>query len=163
VKISEQQLDKSSLRNIIGAAKEGADLLKIDVKSSSDLDIIDAIDLYVSKIQDEEISKEIDIWTDISIPLGCLWAEVLTEKLGWEWGNVTFHEHDDTKAYGIFSKDRALAIYPFHFIFGCIENKAPVTITLSYRMLIDGASIPRLPPMGYENVMDNVHHIIPPK
>lgn len=94
---------------------------------------------------------------------GSLWGEQLVRTLNWEWVNVTFHEHGDTSALGVVSPDRSLAIYPCHFIFGCMANHAPVTIMLSYNMLIDGSSIPTLPPGGYENVMDGVQHIVPPE
>ena len=79
----------------------------------------------------------------------------------WQWASVTFHDFEGSQAAGVFSPDRALAIYPFHFVYGCMENGAPVTILLSYNMLVDGTRIPALPKRGYENVMDNVRHVVP--
>ncbi len=92
---------------------------------------------------------------------GSLWGTQLVRQLGWEWGWVTFHDHGDTRAIGVFSPDRALAIYPFHFVHGCLRRNTPVTILLAFDILVDGKRVPRLPPGGYENVMDNVHHAEP--
>ncbi|MFX1398075.1 MAG: hypothetical protein ACFFAS_13645 [Promethearchaeota archaeon] len=102
-----------------------------------------------------------DTWTSLSLPLGCLWGEQLVRELNWEWAEVIQHDHEDLKIVGVFSEDRSLAIYPFHFVHGCIENKATVTIALAYNMLKEGSSIPKLPSKGYENVMDHINYIIP--
>jgi hypothetical protein len=61
----------------------------------------------------------------------------------------------------VFSSDRSLGIYPWYFILGCIENGAPATILLAWNMLKEGA-IPEIESNSYTNLMDGVHHIIPP-
>jgi hypothetical protein len=72
-----------------------------------------------------------------------------------------FHDRGDAEAVGVFSRDRSLAIYPFHFVFSCLEERAPVTILLAFQILSEGTRVPKLPAGGYENVMDNVHHSPP--
>jgi hypothetical protein len=91
-----------------------------------------------------------------------LWGEQLVREFGWEWSAVTFHDHNDSKAIGVFTRDRSLAIYPWHFIVGCLENNATVTILLAFNMLVAG-TIPPQEPNGYLNLMDHVIHIIPPE
>jgi hypothetical protein len=122
-------------------------------------EIVERVDEFIHQVQLGNRSPPIDGEPDLLF--GCLWGEQLVRELGWEWASITFHDHEDVKAIGVFSTDRSLAIYPFHFITGCLKNNAPVTILLSFNMLRDGTRIPPLPKGGYENVMDNVHHIVP--
>ena len=91
--------------------------------------------------------------------LGSLWGMQLVESLGWDWSGVIFQAFDDARAVGVFSPKRSLAIYPFHFLHSCMEGDAPVTIELAFNLLVEGSRIPKLPDQGFENVMDNVHHI----
>lgn len=96
---------------------------------------------------------------EVALLLASLWGEQLVRQFGWEWGSMIFHDHGNTTAVGVFSPDRSLAIYPFHFIFRCLEEDAPVTLLLAFQILKDASRIPALPEGGYENVMDNVHHV----
>ena len=158
--VSENAIDVEMLNNIKACAEDAAAMLGVDTSQESPADVVKAVDSFVhdwQKGKRPEISED----DDLSLTLGSLWGEQLVRDLGWQWAGVTFHDHDDSKAVGVFAPDRALAIYPFHFVYGCLENGAPVTILLSYNMLKDGTKIPPLPPGGYENVMDNVHHIVP--
>tara|TARA_R110002072_G_scaffold302970_1_gene490468 strand:+ start:362 stop:616 length:255 start_codon:yes stop_codon:yes gene_type:complete len=83
--------------------------------------------------------------------------------LNWEWVNVIYEKNGTPyKMVAVVSPGREMMICPFHFVFDCMANHAPVTIALSYNMLVDGSEIPQLPPYGYENVMARVHHIVPP-
>jgi hypothetical protein len=160
MKISEEAIDSETLDPILGCANDAAQMLGIDLEKLSPQEIVSHIDnciLNIQKGQGPEIHEE----DDPALTLGSLWGQQLVKELGWEWSSVTFHEHDDTKAVGVFSKDRSLAIYPFHFVYGCLENNATVTILLSFNMLVDGKRIPSLPAGGFENVMDNVSHIVP--
>ncbi|MEK6250220.1 MAG: hypothetical protein N2C12_18695 [Planctomycetales bacterium] len=157
--ITENPIDAKMLGNIDGCAVDATTMLGLDA-SSPEEQVVHTIDAFVhawQKGQRPELPEDVDL----SLTMGSLWGQQLIRKLDWQWAGVTFHDHDDTVALGIFSPDRALVIYPFHFIYGCMENDAPVTIMLSYNMLSDGSKIPSLPPKGYENVMDNVHHIVP--
>jgi hypothetical protein len=140
-------------------AQDAASFLKIDPKRLSPQQIVEKIDDFVHRLQKGKVTAPKD--EDVNILFGCLWGQQLVADFQWEWANVVFHDHNDSKAMGVFSPDRSLAIYPFHFIQGCIENGAPVTILLSFNMLIDKTRIPKLPARGYQNVMDAVHHIVP--
>src|SRR5579885_1191186 len=114
------------LANIEGSAGEGAELIGVSVDATP-LAIVAAINAFVTKSQKRR-SGRFDNWTDRALPLGSLWGCQLVRQFGWEWAGVIFHEPGDSKAFGVFAKDRSLAVYPWHFIFGCLENKAPVTI-----------------------------------
>ncbi len=160
MKISEEKISKEMIRNIKGCAADAAAMLGIDLSQLSHGEIVERIDSFIHSWQKGKRPK-IPEGDDLSLTLGSLWGEQLVKKFDWQWAGVTFHEHNNSKAVGVFSPDRSLAIYPFHFIYGCIENNAIVTIMLSYNMLKDGSKIPKLPSRGYTNVMDNIQHIVP--
>jgi len=158
--ISEETLDTETMDSILGCADEACELLHVDSVADDPSEIVSKIDQHVFVLQkgNGPIVSEDD---DPALLLGSLWAQQMVRQFGWQWAGVTFHDHEDSKAVGVFSPDRSLAIYPFHFIWGCLENEAPVTIELSFNILKDASRVPSLPAKGYENVMDNVHHIVP--
>ncbi|MEO8269447.1 MAG: hypothetical protein ABI557_07005 [Aureliella sp.] len=157
--ISEENLDAELLGNIEDSAAEAVAMLGLGTNATAE-ERVRAVDEYVDAWQKGKRPQDSGD-DDLSLTLGSLWGQQLASQLGWQWAGVTFHEFEDSKAVGVFSPDRALSIYPFHFIYGCIENGAPVTILLAYNMLVEGTKIPTLPRNGYENVMDNVHHVVP--
>jgi hypothetical protein len=157
--ITEQAVEPHILSNMSGAAQQGAALVGVSVEDSP-LKIVTAINAFVSNPPKTSPGR-VDNWGDRALPIGTLWGEQMVREFGWEWSAVTFHDHNDSKAVGVFSPDRSLAIYPWHFVFGCLENKATVTILLAFNMLAAG-KIPPQDPAGYLNVMDSVHHIVPP-
>ena len=158
--ISEAAISDEMLGNIQGCAQDAADMLGIDLAQFSAGDVVQHVDEFVHQWQQGN-RPEVDLDDDLSLVFGSLWGEQLVREFGWQWAGVTFHDYDDSKAVGVFSPDRSLAIYPFHFVYGCMENDAPVTIMLAFNMLKDGSWIPEPPANGYENVMDHFQHIVP--
>lgn len=74
---------------------------------------------------------------------------------------VTFHEHGDSMAPGVLSPDRALAVYPIHFVMGCLQDHTvDTTILIAFRML-EAGKIGSTTPGSSINLMDGVHRIIP--
>lgn len=161
MKISEKPLTSDMLDAIEDYAAEAARLIGLDEpEKMTPQAIVEAVDECVYQLQKGRGPKfEED--EEAALLLGCLWGQQLVRELRWQWVGATFHEFDDADATGVVSANRALAIYPFHFIFECLENQAPVTIRLAFEILKDGSRVPRLPPRSYENVMDNVHHDTP--
>ena len=159
--VSHFELSPDILSNMNGCTDDAATMLGIDLSRQSPEHVIEAINAFLLHRQDGERPTEEES-EDLSYTLGSLWGEQLVRVFGWDWAGVTFHDHDDSNAVGVLSPDRSLAIYPFHFVYGCLMNDAPVTILLAYNMLKDGSRIPEIPPATYENVMDHVHHIAPP-
>lgn len=158
--ISETEVEPGILELIRNCSRDAADVLALDLEATPVAELVAGVDRCVYDMQHGH-GVELDAEEDPSYLFGSLWGEALCRELEWEWASVAFHDHDDSKVVGVFSQDRSLAIYPFHFIYGCLENGAPVTIELAFNMLVDGSRIPELPASGYENVMDNVHHIVP--
>lgn len=160
--VTETSISSEMQNNIRNCACDAAQLLGVDLKGATPVALVEAVDQFVHQWQKGErpdSAGEDD--EDYSLTLGSLWGEQLVRELGWQWAKVIFRDHEDSTAIGVFSADRSLAIYPFHFVYGCIENEAPVTILLAFNILVDGTRVPELPAGGYENVMDSVHHSVP--
>jgi hypothetical protein len=124
--------------------------------------IVAAVDAFVFDWQcgDHPPASVLDA-EDAPFRMGAVWGEQLVRAFGWEWAMVKFHEHGDTTAPGVLSPDRALAVYPIHFIMGCLQDSTvDTTILIAFNMLAAG-SIDGSTPGSYFNLMDGVHRIIP--
>lgn len=159
-KVTEILLDSETVEQLQEVAMQAAAFLGVDLHSDSPSSIVRSVDECVFRTQKGDGPK-LPKGEQIEGFLGTLWGEAMIREFGWNWSKVILHEHEDVTAIGIFPPDRSLAIYPFHFIFGCIENSVPVTIMLAFEILKDGSRVPSLPEYGYENVMDHAHHEIP--
>jgi hypothetical protein len=160
-KITESRPDDERITLLNLVAKEAAECLNVSLDTDSPDTIVRAVNDCVRMIQKGR-GPIFPADSEVDLLLGCLWASQIVKELNWEWVNLIFHDHNDSKAVGIVAPNRDLAIYPFHFVFGCIENNATVTILLSYNMLKERGKIPDLPPRSYENVMEHIHHLVPP-
>ena len=124
--------------------------------------IVAAVDAFVYAWQcgDRPLQSVLDS-EDAPFTLGAVWGEQLVRRFGWEWRMVTFHEHSDSVAPGVLSPDRALAVYPIHFVMGCLEDHTvDTTILIAFKML-DAGKIASTAPSSYANLMDGVYRIIP--
>ena len=160
VKISEVPIDDIILENIPGAAQEGADLIAVSMDSSP-LDIVRAIDAFVSKPPKKRWFKKTDNWNDRAMPLGALWGIQMIRTFEWEWVCLVQHEHNDLKVIGVFNKKRSIGLYPFLSIYGIVEGGVAPTIELAYNMLSAG-KIPSFEDGALQNLMEGVHHVVPP-
>ena len=145
------------LEQFKNAAIEGADLIGIDSGELNESKI-HKIDEFMFNPPDTGVLRGKDSWVDISLPVGSLWGELMVDEFGWDWLDVELD--DGTKVYGVFSKDRSLCIYPWHFVFAIIERNSEVTIELAWNMLVEG-KIPAQPENGYLNIMNNIYHVVP--
>jgi hypothetical protein len=158
--ITESPPDAERMRLLAVVAQDAAEYLEVSFDEDSPETIVRVVNDCVREIQKGR-GPEFPEDERVDLLLGCLWGSQLVRELNWEWVNVVFHDHGDSEAVGVVSPNREFAIYPFHFVQGCIENNATVKILLAYNML-KGGQVPALPPRSYENVMDCVHHIVPP-
>lgn len=156
--IAEELIPTSILEDLKGAAVEGASLVNISVEDSP-LRIVTAIDSYI-KNQPKGKSR-VDNWENRALPVGSLWGEQLVREFGWEWRTTYLEGNQPSKAIGVFEKDRSLGVYPWHFIFGCLEYGEEVKVLLAYNFLKSG-KIPELKPRGYLNLMEHIQYIVPP-
>ena len=161
MRVTEVEIDETIRRHLPGSAAEGAELA--GVSSDDDpLKIVEAIQTFVADPPKRRWFKRVDNWTDRALPLGCLWGTQLERQFGWEWLQMIQHDHDDLKVMAVFDPRRTMGGYPFHYLFGCLENGVYPTVLLAFNLLI-ASEIPDFEPGEYVNVMDGVQHIVPPR
>ena len=157
--LREQPIDPELCSEIGRLAESAAAHVAVDPASGPDC-VIAAVDAFVREMQQGGQSTLAGD-SQPEMALGALWGEQLVRGLGWLWTAVTFHGADDITTVAVVSPDRALVIYPFHFIHGCLEHAAPVTILLAWEILTHDGRVPSLPADSFENVMDHAHHPVP--
>jgi hypothetical protein len=158
---SESPISQSIADNLPGAAEEGAELVGITVDAYPQ-EIVAAINHFLTKPKKVGWLKKLDNWEDRALPIGSLWGSAMSREFGWQWVNLIQHDHNDFKVIALVNGDRSLAIFPFHYCFGCLENNVTPTVLLAFNMLKAG-TIPPQAAKSYTNLMDGVHHIVPPK
>lgn len=146
--------------HIPGAVQEGAALVGVTTADPPSR-IVEAINEFIAKPPKKSWFKKVDNWNERAMPLGALWGIQMIRQFQWEWTMVEDDE-EESKVIAVFDKRRSLGIYPFQYVFGCLESGEYPTILLAFNMLLDG-SIPTRPERGYENLMDGVQHIVPPR
>jgi hypothetical protein len=161
--ITEGRVPSNIMTNIRGCAKDALKVLGKKYAKADPSTVVKAIDDFMYRWQRDDRPSE-DIVEDgdtARLIMGSLWGEMLVEEFGWEWAKVTFHDYDDSVAFGVFSPDRSLAIYPLEFLLGCVQDPdVDVTVALSFNMLKAG-KVPKLKKKSYTNLMDGVHRIVP--
>jgi len=159
--ISELPVPPDMLEKIKLCAADATRLIGPAAASRDPRVIMAAINEYACNWQKGVQPPDTDL-EDSRYTLGSLWGEVMVVCFKWEWASVTFHEHGDSVAVGVFPPNRSLAVYPFHFLLGCLRDPGvPVTILLAFNMLT-AKKIPPQAAQSYENLMDGVRHIVPP-
>lgn len=159
--VTESPIEESITTHLPGAAREGAELVGVSVDEEPHR-IVEAINSFVAEPPKKRWLQRIDNWNDRALPVGSLWATQMQRQFGWEWVNMIQHDHDDFKALAMFAPERTGGIYPFHYVFGCLENEVYPTILLAFNMLVAG-KIPEFERRAYVNLMDGVQHIVPPR
>src|SRR5262249_32117272 len=144
-----------------GSNRQGLSVLRL-TEAADPKTVVDAIDAFVYAWQKGKrpAPKVLDP-EDAPYALGGLWGHQLVRRFAWEWAMVTFHEHNDSVAPGVLSPDRALAVYPIHFLMGAMKNPGvDATIALSFNILEAGKAS-SAKPRRYFNLMEGVRRIVP--
>ena len=160
--ITETPLPQDTLDTIKGCAGDALIVLALR-RTAGPRKVLAGVDAFACRWQakDRPAKNVVKDGEEARLIMGSLWGEQLVKKFGWHWAQVTFHDHDDSIAFGVFSPDRSLAIYPLDFMLGCLRNKyVDVTVLLSFNMLLAG-KIPEMKAKSYTNVMEGVHRIVP--
>lgn len=161
---TELPLDDSIAEHLDGAAREDAELVGVSVDDRSST-IINAINRFLEPSsggarRQSGVECNVDNWTDRALPVGSLWGQTMVRCFGWHWASLIQHDHDDFRAVAIVNEDRSLAVFPFYYCFGCLENDVYPKILLAFNML-EAGKIPQQPKYGFMNLMDGVQHIMP--
>ena len=158
---SEKPFSDSMAESLRAEVERGLDLLGM-APDDEPANIVAAVDAFVYSWQcGDKPPKHVLDTDDAPFTLGAVWGQQLVREFQWEWRTVQFHEHGDIMVPGVLSPDRALAVYPIHFIMGCLQDSTvDTTILIAFNMLKAG-TIGDTSPGSYFNLMDGVHRIIP--
>ena len=152
---AERPLADAVVTNLRGCAADGRRLLGLPADATPAA-VVAAVDAFVHRWQRGDRPGGVAA-DDVPYVMGSLWGEQLVAALGWAWAEVTFRRHADVPAAAVVSADRALAVFPIHFVLACATDPdADVTIALAFERLAAGR-VDGFTPGGFANVMDVVH------
>jgi hypothetical protein len=158
--VTEETIAEDVQTMLPGAAQEGAALIGVPVEASPSA-IIRSINEFIANPPKGSWFKKVDNWNERALPLGALWGVQMIRRFDWQWAMIVDHENDGDKVIGVFDARRSMGVHPFEYVFGCLEEGAYPTIELAYNML-EAGQIPVFEDRAYTNLMDGVHHVVPP-
>lgn len=161
--ITEQPVPDDIMGNIRGCANDALKVLGSKFAKADPATVVNAVDDFAYRWQkgDKPPTNIVEDGDEARLIFGSLWGEQLVKEFGWQWAKVIFHDYGDSSAFGVFSPDRSMAIYPLEFMLGCLSDPTvDVTVMLSFNMLKEG-SIGKLKKKSYTNMMECVHRIVP--
>lgn len=159
MKVYESPPDAERLRLIEAVAGDAATLLDIDLQA----DLPKAIMAKVNEaIVDLVFARPTPVSEDENphLLLGSLWGAQMARQFQWYWADVVID--DEFNDVAMISPHQEMIIFPFSFAAACIEKQCICTILLAFNMLLENDRIGEIPPATYENIMLNIHHIVPP-
>jgi len=161
--ITEEPIPDEILGNIRGCANGAVKVLGDKFANADPATIVEALDEFAYRWQkgDRPPATVVEDGEEARLIFGSLWGEQLVKEFGWQWAKVIFHDYGDSVAFGVFSPDRSMAIYPLEFMLGALrDSTVDVTVMLAFNMLKAG-KVPMMKKKSYTNVMDGVHRIVP--
>jgi hypothetical protein len=160
MKAVERKINEGTLGQLRQTAGSALEVLGLTERTPPK-DVVNALDEFVDGWQQgkrDTANGEVLEAEDVPFAMGACWGEQLVRGMGWEWVSMKFE--NGSSAPGVVSPDRALVVYPIHFLIGCVENGVDVTAMLAWNML-EGGSVTGVAPNSYVNLMDGVHRIVP--
>ena len=159
MKIVESAPDKERMTLINAVANDAATLLSIDIASDAPQSIVSKInDAIVDFVFDKDMPFSEDENPDLL--LGALWGVQMVRQFNWYWADVVVDDQFDEVA--IISPHQEMIIFPLSFTSAIINKQCVCTVLLAFNMLLEDDRTDTIPPGAYENVMLNIHHIVPP-
>ena len=159
MKIVESQPDKERMTLINAVANDAAILLDVDCTSDSPQSI-------VSKVNDAMVDLVFEKDTPVSqdenpdLLLGALWGAQMARQFNWYWADVVVD--DQFNEVAMISPNQEMIIFPLSFTSAIINKQCICTVLLAFNMLLEDDRIGTIPPGTYENILLNIHHIVPP-
>lgn len=159
MKVTESPPDQERRSLIDAVTEDAAALLDVDL-------LIDSPQAIVKKVNDAIVDVVFERPTPASedenphLVLGALWGAQMERQFGWYWADV---EIDDTfNEVAMISPNQEMIVFPFSFAQACIDKQCICTILLAFNMLLENDRIGEIAPGTYQNVMLDIHHIVPP-
>lgn len=159
MKVHESPPDAERLRLLNAVAEDAATLLGVDLHSDTPQSIIAKVnDSIVDLVFDRETPAADDENPDLL--LGALWGAQLERQFGWYWADVVID--DQFNEVAMISPKQEMIIFPLAFTGAIIAKQCICTVALSFNMLLENDQTGTIPPRSYENIMLQIHHIVPP-
>lgn len=159
MKVEESTPDAERLELINAVIKEAGALLGVDPANDPPQQIMEKVnDAIVALALGTEtpMSQE----EDAHLLLGSLWGAQMARQFRWYWANVVI---DDTyNEVAMIAPNREMIVFPFSFVEACINKLCISTVLLAFNMLLENDRSGEIEPGTYENIMLDIHHIIPP-
>jgi hypothetical protein len=159
MKVTESTPDQERLELIKAVTSDAAELLDVDLSN-------DPAQQVVTKVNDAIVALVFGEPTAVSqdenphLLLGALWGAQMARQFHWYWADV---EIDDTfNEVAMVSPNKEMILFPFSFVEACIGKQCISTVLLAFNMLLENDRIGEIEPGAYENIMLNIHHIVPP-
>jgi len=92
--------------------------------------------------------------------LGALWGTQMARQFRWYWADVVVD--DQFNEVAVISPNQEMIIFPLSFVSAIIHKQCICTVMLAFNMLLEDDRIGTIHPGAYENIMLDIHHIIPP-
>jgi hypothetical protein len=156
--LEESSPDEKRRELIASVTRDAAAYLSLDLGRNSAKDIVTEVNHVIMELVFGEATPIPDS-EQADVLLGCLWGSQMVRELGWSWANLQFDSYMDM---AVVSPSRDMAIYPFTFVGRCIAKQCICTVALSFNMLRERGAEAAYPPGSYEDVMGQIHHIVPP-
>jgi hypothetical protein len=159
MKVQESPPDQERLRLIEAVAGDAATLLSIDLNADSPESIMAKVNEAVVDLVFKRPTPVADD-ENPDLLLGALWGAQMARRFNWYWADVVIDDQFDEVA--LISPNQEMIIFPFSFTAACIAGQCICTILLAFNMLLENDQVGQIAPGTYENIMLNIHHIVPP-
>jgi hypothetical protein len=150
-RLVESPISDEQREGIEELAIDAAEYLQVDQANQTTREILERIENRIRQLQTKQVQpiqgEEMDLF------LGSLWGSQLVRALAWEWVEVTFLDSDNAKAIGVFSPDRSLGIYPFHYLYGCLEHTVEPCLVIAFDQITSTVNQPKPTARHYQNLM----------
>jgi len=159
MKVSESLPDQKRQSLIQSVIEDAAELLEVNLSEDLPVEIMKKVnDAILAIIFDKPtpITKE----DNPDLMLGSLWGAQMARQFNWYWADVLLD--DSIKELAMISPNKEMIIFPFSFVGACLDKQCISTVLLAFNMLLENDRIGEIEPGTYENIMLNIHHIVPP-
>lgn len=159
MKVIESPPNQERLQLIEAVIGDAAALLNINLQSDSPVSIMKKVN---EAVVDLVFNRPTPVSEDEEphLLLGSLWGAQMARQFEWYWADVVID--DQFNEVAMISPNQEMIIFPFSFTAACIEKQCICTILLAFNMLLENNRLGEIPPATYQNIMLNIHHIIPP-
>ena len=159
MKVIESPPNQERLQLIEAVIGDAAALLNINLQSAAPVSIMKKVNEAVVDLVFNRPSSVSEDEEPHLLRFAPCWAQMV-RQFEWYWADVVID--DQFNEVAMISPNQEMIIFPFSFTAACIEKQCICTILLAFNMLLENNRLGEIPPATYQDIMLNIHHIIPP-